>query len=64
MDASVAYRDWLAGKSATYQQRVEEAVEASKAVAAADGVEVPTTLEKSPPPPTQYAHRVSEVFST
>ena len=28
-----------------YQTRVEAAVEASKSVAAADGVEVPTTLE-------------------
>mmetsp|Transcript_9057 Transcript_9057/g.12694 ORF Transcript_9057/g.12694 Transcript_9057/m.12694 type:complete len:243 (-) Transcript_9057:166-894(-) len=45
VDASVAFRDWKEGKSDTYQRRVEAAVEESKAVAAADGVEVPTTLE-------------------
>eukprot|EP00037_Helgoeca_nana_P031990 m.411592 g.411592 ORF g.411592 m.411592 type:complete len:246 (+) comp28698_c0_seq1:193-930(+) len=45
VDASVAYRAWKEGKSAMYQTRVEAAVEASKSVAAADGVEVPTTLE-------------------
>eukprot|EP00038_Savillea_parva_P006157 m.162053 g.162053 ORF g.162053 m.162053 type:complete len:247 (-) comp12137_c0_seq1:198-938(-) len=45
VDASVAYREWREGKNNLYQKRVTEAVEASKAVAAEDGVEVPTTLE-------------------
>ena len=44
VDASVAYRDWTMGKSDMYKQKVLEAVEASKADAAKDGVVVPTTL--------------------
>lgn len=45
VDASVAYRKWREGTDDTFKERVLAAVERSKAVAAQDGVEIPTTLE-------------------
>lgn len=45
LDASVAYRKWKEGKDDEYALKVKAAVEKSKAVAAAEGVTIPTTVE-------------------
>ena len=54
VDASVQYRAWRDGKSGEYLDRVSAEVEASKAVAAAEGVEVRT----SAPPPAPEAQNI------
>ena len=46
VEASVSYRAWKEGKDDEYMRRVLQTVAESKAVAEAEGIVVPTTMEE------------------